>query len=132
MRRRTLCPGAAALTTTTLRITGPSLSRLRAAAVRFIQRVTLTPAAGKGGEVAALVIERTKAAQADGRRLEVQTQAAGPAAGNVVVDFLFGNLAELEKLRARNVTDPAARLWTLVAQPAQIEVFETLVAFQAR
>jgi hypothetical protein len=104
---------------------------------KYIQRVGLTPSIGKTGEVAALVVERAKAGQADGIRLTASTQVAGPAAGNVAVGILFGSLAELEKLRARNLTDQAmvqfqAKLSNLIATPARIQVFEVLIPLQAR
>jgi quinol monooxygenase YgiN len=105
--------------------------------VRYIQRVTTTPLAGKGRDVQALVIERAKSRQTAGGRVGVSVQAAGPAAGSIVTTVLFGNLGELEKQRAINQTDAsfqqyAAKISALAAGPAQIEIFEVLVPYQPR
>jgi len=102
--------------------------------VRYIQRITRTPLAGKGRDVRALVPELAKARQTDGIRTTVAVQVAGPAATSVVTNTLFGNLAELEKLRARNQTDTALQQFqekiSTVAGPQQTEIFESLIPFQ--
>src|SRR5438105_3858032 len=72
---------------------------------RYLQRVTLTPLPGKGPEMTGLVVDLTKKRQAEGIRGTVSIQAAGAAAGSVLVAILLGSLSELEKMRARNQTD---------------------------
>lgn len=107
------------------------------APVKYLQRVTTTPAAGKGREVRELIIERAKARQAEGARFGASVQAAGPAAGTFATITAFESLVEFEKQRARNQTDTAfqqyaARLGGLTSGPPVIELFEILIPYQAR
>lgn len=104
---------------------------------RYTQRFANRPLPGKGPELAALVIENARAAQAQGYRSGVSIQVAGAAAGTVVSQTLYGSLIDLEKRRAANRTNPAfqamlAKQAGLLAAPSNSAISEVLVPMQAR
>jgi NIPSNAP len=70
----------------------------------FIQRFTLSPAFGKGRELRALVEERVKKAQGQGRANSLATSVFGDIP-SLVITLRFNDLAEFEKLRAKNAAD---------------------------
>jgi hypothetical protein len=84
-----------------------------------------------------LVLDLSKARQAEGIRSGVSVQAAGPVSGSLVVTNAFGSLLEFEKLRARNQADSAfqefgRRLAAIAAHSAVVELFEVIIPFQPR
>jgi hypothetical protein len=104
---------------------------------RFVQQVTIAPAAGKGPAAQSLVVDQMKGRQAEGARAGVSTIAAGPDANDLVVTIAFGGLTEFERQRARNRSDAAfqefvAKLAGLTEGNAAIELFEVLVPFPSR
>ena len=100
---------------------------------RYTQRFVNRPLPGKGPELAALLIDGARRAQAEGYRSSVGVQVAGPAAGAVVSQTLYGSLVELEKRRANNRTNPAfqeflAKQAGLLAAPSNSAISEVLVS----
>jgi NIPSNAP len=70
----------------------------------FIQRFTLTPALGKGRELRVLVEEYAKKRQGQGLANSLATSVFGDVP-SLVVTTRFNDLAEFEKLRAKNIAD---------------------------
>lgn len=104
---------------------------------KYLQRITNTPLPGKGRELQDIVVERAKGRQSEGIRTGVSIQAAGPASGTVVTTIVFGNLAEYEKLRARNQTDASfqqygQRLAGLSSRTPIVELLEIVVPYPPR
>src|SRR5438876_11844827 len=100
----------------------------------FIQRITLSPAMGKGRELRALVEDRVKKGQAQGQRISLASPGFGDDMGSLVVTIRFNDMAELEKSRARNAADKdfqeyVGRVSSMAA--SRFELLEVLVPFQS-
>jgi hypothetical protein len=104
---------------------------------RYIQRFVSMPLPGKGPELAAIIMDRARRAQAEGGRSQVLVQVAGAAAGAVMNQNLFGGLVELEKRRANFQTNPAsqeslAKQSGLMAAPSNSAISEVIVPLRPR
>jgi len=100
----------------------------------FIQRITLSPALGKGRELRALVEDRVKKGQAQGQRISLATPVFGDEMGSLVVNIRFNDLAEFEKSRSRNAADKDFQEYVgKVSSMAtsRFELLEVLVPFQS-
>ena len=101
----------------------------------FIQRITISPALGKGRELRVLVEENIKQGQAQGRQASLTTPAFGDDMGSVVITVRFNDLAELEKTRAHNATDKAWQEYVgkvSAIATAKFELFEVILPFPTK
>ncbi|HET6319320.1 MAG TPA: hypothetical protein VFG86_22925 [Chloroflexota bacterium] len=106
----------------------------RQGASMFIQRITLSPAMGKGRELRALVEDRVKKGQAQGQRISLASPVFGDDMGSLVLTIRFNDMAELEKSRARNAADKdfqeyVGKVSSMAA--SRFELLEVLVPFQS-
>jgi len=100
----------------------------------FIQRITLSPAVGKGRELRTLTEDRVKKGQAQGQPISLATPVFGDDMGSLVVTVRYDDLAELEKVRARNAADKDFQDYVgKVSSMAtsRFELLEVLVPFQS-
>ena len=100
----------------------------------FIQRITLSPALGKGRELRAIVEERVKKGQAQGTRMSLASPVFGDNMGSLVVTIRFNDLAEFEKSRSRNAADKdfqeyVGKVTSLAT--SRFELLDVLIPFQS-
>jgi hypothetical protein len=99
----------------------------------FIQRVVFHAAQGKAQELRALLEERAKLAQSQGRAASLTVQVFG-AGGTYVLALRYDTLAELEKRRSDLASDSAFQAWAakvagVSRQPAESDLLEVLIPF---
>ncbi len=99
----------------------------------FIQRVVFHAAQGKAEELRALLEERAKLAQSQGRAASLAVQMFG-AGGSYVLALRYDTLAELEERRRGLASDSAFQAWSAkvaaaTRQPAELDLLEVLIPF---
>lgn len=77
--------------------------------VRWLHELTVTPALGKAMELRALMRERDKSLDAQGRRTMFAVQVAPGDYGLLVRTFQYPSLAALDEQRHRNTGSPEER-----------------------
>jgi len=100
----------------------------------FIQRVVFHPAQGKAQELRALLEERVKFAQSQGRPAALTVQVFGSGGGSYALALRYDTLAELEERRRSLASDSAFQAWAakvagVSGQPAESELLEVLIPF---
>jgi len=99
----------------------------------FIQRVVFHAAQGKAQELRALLEERAKSAQSQGRAAALSVQVFGTG-GSYALAIRYDSLAELEERRRALASDSdfqawAAKVAAVTRQPAESELMEVLIPF---
>lgn len=100
----------------------------------FIQRVVFQAAQGKAQELRALLEERVKSAQSQGRPAALSVQMFGAGGGSYALALRYDTLAELEERRRSLTSDSAFQAWAakvagVTRQPAEAELLEVLIPF---
>jgi hypothetical protein len=100
-----------------------------------IQRVTFTPAMGKGQELRALVEKRVVQGQARGDQVSLAVSVVGEHVPSLVVTRRFTGLAAFEKNRASNRDDKdfqdyVAKVNSMAT--TKIELLEVVIPFVPR
>jgi len=99
----------------------------------FIQRVVFHAAQGKAQELRALLEERAKLAESQGRAAALTVQVFG-AGGSFALALRYNTLAELEERRRSIASDSSFQAWAakvaaVTRQPAESELLEVLIPF---
>ncbi len=99
----------------------------------FIQRVVFHPAHGKAQELRALLEERVKFAQSQGRPAALTVQVFG-AGGSYALALRYDTLAQLEERRRSLASDSAFQAWAakvaaVTRQPPEADLLEVLIPF---
>jgi len=100
----------------------------------FIQRVVFHAAQGKAQELRALLEERVKFAQSQGRPAALTVQMFGADGGSYALALRYNTLAELEERRRSLSSDSGFQTWAakvaaVTQQPAESELLEVLIPF---
>jgi hypothetical protein len=99
----------------------------------FVQRVVFQAAQGKAQELRALLEERAKFAQSQGRPAALSVQVFGTG-GSFTLALRYNTLAELEERRRSLASDSSFQTWAakvaaVSGQPAESELLEVLIPF---
>ena len=102
----------------------------------FVQRVVFHPTAGKAQELRALLEERVKSAQSQGRPAALSVQMFGADGGAYAMTLRYNTLAELEERRSSLASDSAFQAWAakvaaVTRQPPEAHLAEVLIPFPA-
>jgi hypothetical protein len=105
--------------------------------VKYVERVTVEPVAGKGAAVRSLLSSRASRDQASENRVGLSVRVAGEAAGTFEVQFVYADLAEFEAAREKRRTDAGFAEFVdaiapLLARRTSTEMFEVLIPFPTR
>lgn len=101
---------------------------------RFAQRVLFTPALGKANELRGALEQRVALRRSERIQCNLSQVVFGAETG-LALRLLFSDLAGLEALRARNLTDPGfqqfqARIASLTTGPVTVDLSEILIPMQ--
>ena len=99
-----------------------------------IQRIVFHATQGKAQELRALLEERVKFAQSQGRAAALTVQVFGAGGGSYALALRYNTLAELEERRRSLTSDSAFQKWAakvadVTRQPAESELLEVLIPF---
>lgn len=100
----------------------------------YIERITWTPAFGKGPELQKVLEEQIMARQAQGMRGALSVQLFSPTGPAFASTLVFPDLAVYEQFRKARSTDAAvqtfaAKARALMTTPQKVELFEILTPF---
>jgi hypothetical protein len=99
----------------------------------FIQRVAFQAAQGKAQELRALLEERVKLAQSQGRPASLAVEVFG-AGGSYVLALRYDTLSDLEARRTALASDSGFQAWAakvavVTREPAESDLLEVLIPF---